>query len=56
MQIGYCVLLVLATKPETKKTLVKAVGLSLVLSNFLMAVWAITWVRLPAHISIYRET
>lgn len=45
MQVGYCVLLVLATKPETKKALVKAVGLSLVLSNFVMAIWAIAWVR-----------
>ncbi|KAF9450805.1 hypothetical protein P691DRAFT_725352 [Macrolepiota fuliginosa MF-IS2] len=44
MQVGYCVLLVLATKPETKKTLIKGVGLSLVFSNFLMAIWAITWV------------
>ncbi|KXN89778.1 hypothetical protein AN958_05318 [Leucoagaricus sp. SymC.cos] len=44
MQIGYCVLLVLASKPETKKALIKAVGLSLVLSNFIMAAWAITWV------------
>ncbi|KIJ59759.1 hypothetical protein HYDPIDRAFT_118103 [Hydnomerulius pinastri MD-312] len=43
-QIGYCVLLVFARKIETKKTLVKAVGLSLVLANWTMAIWAIAWV------------
>ncbi|EKM75927.1 hypothetical protein AGABI1DRAFT_131825 [Agaricus bisporus var. burnettii JB137-S8] len=44
MQVGYCILLVLANKPETKKALIKGVGLSLVFSNFVMAIWAITWV------------
>jgi len=43
-QIGYCILLVFARKPETKKTLVKDVGLSLVFSNWVMAAWAIAWV------------
>ncbi|KAH7888259.1 hypothetical protein F5I97DRAFT_1866924 [Phlebopus sp. FC_14] len=43
-QVGYCLLLVFARKVETKKTLVKAVGLSLVLSNWVMAFWAIAWV------------
>lgn len=43
-QIGYCVLLVLASKPETKHTLTKAVGLSLVFANFIMGLWAIAWV------------
>ena len=60
-QIGYCILLVIARKPETKvssalpastwsilsilqTTLVKAVGLSLVFANWLMALWAISWV------------
>jgi len=42
-QIGYCVLLVLARKPETKNTLVKGVGLPLVFANWLMAGWAIAW-------------
>jgi len=43
-QIGYCVLLVIARKPETKKTLTKGVGFSLVLANWVMAAWAIAWV------------
>ncbi|KAK0484705.1 hypothetical protein IW261DRAFT_1458247 [Armillaria novae-zelandiae] len=42
-QIGYCILLVLAGKPQTKKTLIKGSGFSLVLSNWVMALWAITW-------------
>jgi len=43
LQIGYCVLLVFARKPETKKALVKGVGLPLVLANCIMAAWAIAW-------------
>ncbi|KAF7309632.1 hypothetical protein MIND_00334300 [Mycena indigotica] len=43
-QIGYCALLVLARKPETKSTLTKGVGLPLVFANWLMALWAIAWV------------
>lgn len=43
-QIGYCLLLVLARKMETKKTLTQGVGLSLVLANWVMALWAIAWI------------
>ncbi|KAG6375320.1 hypothetical protein JVT61DRAFT_3547 [Boletus reticuloceps] len=43
-QIGYCLLLILAKDPDTKRALVKAVGLSLVLANWAMAVWAIAWI------------
>ncbi|KAG5652213.1 hypothetical protein H0H81_005792 [Sphagnurus paluster] len=43
-QLGYCLLLVLASKPETKRALTKAVGLSLVLANWVMAFWAIACV------------
>jgi len=43
-QIGYCVLLVLARKEDTKRALVKAVGHPLVFANWLMAFWAIAWV------------
>lgn len=43
-QVGYCVLLVLARKPETKASLVKGVGYPLVVANWVMAAWAITWV------------
>ncbi|KAI9464864.1 hypothetical protein HD554DRAFT_2026219 [Boletus coccyginus] len=43
-QLGYCLLLVLSKNPDTKKALVKAVGLSLVLANWAMAFWAIAWV------------
>ncbi|KZT08166.1 uncharacterized protein LAESUDRAFT_724171 [Laetiporus sulphureus 93-53] len=43
-QIGYCVLLVCARKPETKIALVKGVGLPLVIANWVMAFWAIAWV------------
>jgi len=43
-QIGYCILLVLAKKPETKSTLIRGVGLVLVFANWLMALWAVSWV------------
>ncbi|KAJ3484650.1 hypothetical protein NLI96_g5492 [Meripilus lineatus] len=43
LQIGYCLLLVMVRKPETKKTLVRGVGLPLVFANWLMAGWAIAW-------------
>lgn len=46
MQVGYCVLLVLVRKQETKNAIIKAVGFPLVLSNFVMAIWAIAWVCL----------
>ncbi|EKM57084.1 uncharacterized protein PHACADRAFT_254636 [Phanerochaete carnosa HHB-10118-sp] len=42
-QVGYCVLLVLARKRETKDTLVKGVGLPLVFANWVMAGWAVAW-------------
>lgn len=43
-QIGYCVLLVLVRKPETKATLTKGVGMSLVIANWLMAIWPIFFI------------
>lgn len=59
-QIGYCVLLILASKRETKvctcanllltqitsmkHALIKGVGMSLVAANFVMALWAACWV------------
>lgn len=43
-QLGYCVVLVLAQKQETKALIIKGVGYPLVLANFVMAAWAITWV------------
>ncbi|KAI9513454.1 hypothetical protein F5148DRAFT_971847 [Russula earlei] len=43
-QLGYCILLVFTRKPETKSTIVKGVGPSLVFANWVMAGWAITWV------------
>ncbi|KAK7678063.1 hypothetical protein QCA50_019004 [Cerrena zonata] len=42
-QIGYCVLLVVVRKPETKRALVRGVGLPLVFANWVMAGWAIAW-------------
>ncbi|VDB83157.1 unnamed protein product [Peniophora sp. CBMAI 1063] len=44
LQVGYCVILVFVRKPETKATVVKGVGLALVLSNWVMAFWSIAWV------------
>jgi len=43
-QIGYCILLVLVRKPETKATLTKGVGMSIVVANWLMALWPIFFV------------
>ncbi|KAF8351938.1 hypothetical protein F5887DRAFT_873606 [Amanita rubescens] len=43
-QIGYCVLLILASKRETKHALIKGIGMSLVAANFIMALWAVCWV------------
>jgi len=43
-QVGYCILLVIARKPETKSSIVKGVGLALVFANWIMAGWAIAWV------------
>jgi len=42
-QLGYCLLLVLARKQETKQTLVKGVGISLIIANWVMGFWAIAW-------------
>ncbi|KAF5392701.1 hypothetical protein D9757_000972 [Collybiopsis confluens] len=42
-QLGYCVLIVLARKAETKQTITK-VGLSLVVANWVMAIWAVAWI------------
>jgi len=41
VQIGYCILLVLVRKPETKRTMTKGVGMSIVIANWLMAIWPI---------------
>jgi len=43
-QLGYCVLLVLARKEETKKAMVNAVGFALVVANVVMALWAVAFV------------
>ncbi|KAF8634370.1 hypothetical protein AX15_000941 [Amanita polypyramis BW_CC] len=43
-QIGYCVMLALASKRETKHALIRGVGMSLALANFAMAIWAVCWV------------
>jgi len=43
-QVGYCVLLVMARKAETKKTITKGVGIALVLANWIMGLWAVAWV------------
>ncbi|KAH9834941.1 uncharacterized protein C8Q71DRAFT_710490 [Rhodofomes roseus] len=43
-QLGYCILLVLARRPETKAAMVKGVGMPLVIANWVMAGWAIAWV------------
>jgi len=43
-QIGYCILLVLVRKPETKATLTKGVGMGIVIANWLMALWPIFFV------------
>nr|GAT42926.1 predicted protein [Mycena chlorophos] len=43
-QIGYCTILLISRKEETKNTLVKGVGFPLVFANWLMALWAVAWV------------
>jgi len=43
-QVGYCILLVMAKKQETKKTITRGVGLALVLANWIMGLWAVAWV------------
>jgi len=42
--VGYCVLLVMARKSETKKTITKGVGIALVLANWIMGFWAVAWI------------
>ncbi|KAF9078431.1 hypothetical protein BDP27DRAFT_1309575 [Rhodocollybia butyracea] len=43
-QLGYCILIVVARKQETKRTVTKGVGLSLVFANFIQALWAVAWI------------
>lgn len=45
LQVGYCVLLVFSRNPETKRALIKGCGFPLMLSNWVIAFWAISWVR-----------
>lgn len=42
-QIGYCAILVLARRSDTKQTLIKGSGLAVVFANWIMAFWAIAW-------------
>ncbi len=44
LQVGYCALLVLSRTQETKRALVKGCGFPLMLSNWVFALWAISWV------------
>ncbi|KAH9941168.1 uncharacterized protein BXZ73DRAFT_42202 [Epithele typhae] len=44
LQVGYCILLVFARAPETKRALIKGCGMPLMLSNWVMALWAISWI------------
>ena len=48
LQVGYCILLVFARKPETKRALIKGCGYPLMLSNWVMAFWAIAWVSITS--------
>jgi len=43
-QLGYCLLLVVVRKEETKAAVIKGVGPSLVIANITMAIWSIAWV------------
>ncbi|GHJ90411.1 hypothetical protein NliqN6_6813 [Naganishia liquefaciens] len=43
LQIGLCLILVLARKDETKATLVHGVGLRFAIANWLQAGWAVAW-------------
>ena len=49
LQVGYCILLVFSGTPETKRALIKGCGMPLMLSNWVMAFWAIAWVRKSFH-------
>ncbi|KAE8269509.1 hypothetical protein A4X09_0g2828 [Tilletia walkeri] len=42
--VGYCILIVVSRKQETKKLILTGVGLRLALVNFGLALWAIFWV------------
>ncbi|KAF8513586.1 hypothetical protein BU17DRAFT_53179 [Hysterangium stoloniferum] len=42
-EIGYCILLVMASKDETKNTIINGVGYFLIVANWLMAGWAVAW-------------
>lgn len=44
LQVGYCILLVFARNPDTKRALIKACGWPLMLSNWVMALAAVAWV------------
>ncbi|KAK0526843.1 hypothetical protein OC842_005051 [Tilletia horrida] len=48
LQVGYCILIVVSRKQETKKLILSGVGVRLALANFGLALWAIFWV-LDAH-------
>ena len=43
LQVGYCILLVFSRTPETKRAVVKGCGFPLMLSNWMFALWAISW-------------
>jgi len=42
-QIGYCIMLVLARKPETKQTLIHGSGQWIVWANWVLAAWAVAF-------------
>ncbi|KAF9045594.1 hypothetical protein BJ165DRAFT_1478385 [Panaeolus papilionaceus] len=42
--VGYCLILVVVRKEETKAAVIKGVGPSLVIANITMALWSIAWV------------
>ncbi|RPD65726.1 hypothetical protein L226DRAFT_501251 [Lentinus tigrinus ALCF2SS1-7] len=44
LQVGYCILLVFSRHTETKRALIKGCGFPLMLSNWVMAFWAISWI------------
>ncbi|KAI0747003.1 hypothetical protein C8Q80DRAFT_1256602 [Daedaleopsis nitida] len=44
LQVGYCLLLVFSRNPDAKRALVKGCGFPLMLSNWVMALWAISWI------------
>ncbi|KAI0711377.1 hypothetical protein C8Q76DRAFT_56353 [Earliella scabrosa] len=44
LQVGYCILLVFSRNPDTKRALIKGCGFPLMLSNWFMALWAVTWI------------